>query len=82
MVFGWVSLGLSFEPCEGEITRNVKLREAPGLDQRVLTVIKRGDKAKVLDQKEDWYLGVYKRKTIGNKSMGFCKVYKTGCGKS
>jgi len=21
MVFGWVSLGLSFEPCEGEITK-------------------------------------------------------------
>jgi hypothetical protein len=76
MVFGWGSLGLSFEPCEGEITRNVKLREAPGLDQRVLTVIKRGDKVKVLDQKEDWYLVSIKGKKSEIKAWVFANFIK------
>jgi|GEM_PF-1987488 len=82
MVFGWVSLGLSFEPCEGEITRNVKLREAPGLDQRVLTVIKQGDKAEVLDQKEDWYLVSIKGKKSEIKGWVFAKFIKLVAGKA
>jgi len=82
MVFGWVSLGLSFEPWEGETTRNVKLREAPGIDQRVLTVIERGDKAEVLDQKEDWYLVSIKGKQSEIKGWVFAKFIKLVAGKA
>jgi len=82
MVFGWVSLGLSFELWDGETTRNVKLREAPGLDQRVLTVIARGDKAEVLDQKEDWYLVAIKGKQSEIKGWVFAKFIKLVAGKA
>ncbi len=82
MVFGWVSLGLSFELWDGETTRNVKLREAPGLDQRVLTVIARGDKAEVLDQKEDWYLVSIKGKQSEIKGWVFAKFIKLVAGKA
>lgn len=76
MVFSGMRPGLSFETWEGYVTTNIKLRKNPGLNQKVLAFLNRGDRVTIVDKNGDWYQIVRKGAPLELKGWVFEKYIK------
>ena len=50
-----ISQGHTFETWLGEVSTNVNLRKAPGLDQEIIVVLEEATIFEVLNKRDDWY---------------------------
>jgi len=66
----------TFEPWDGEATIGVKLRQYPGLDAQILTVIQKGDQIKIKSKSGNWYEAVFKKNTMAYEGWVYYKYIK------
>ncbi len=65
--------GNAFEQWNGEVTGNVKLRISPGIDSRVITCLRKGEKILVKDKHNDWYNIVHETDAYGYRGWVYGK---------